>query len=156
MESFFDLDYGASTIFLICTQLCKNKKFGLIPFDLFFRIIIKKNRDKLQLALGEDFPLDENHEKIIQRLACFAKIRNKIEVGNSDLLDLFKNHNKYYIENNTIKELDNNKKSYIISNNINIKESTEKGTDKKIQLNKELNRENKNQETKNIHKPKKK
>ena len=156
LESFFDLDYGASTIFLICTQLCKNKKFGLIPFDLFFRIIIKKNRDKLQLALGEDFPLDENHEKIIQRLACFAKIRNKIEVGNSDLLDLFKNHNKYYIENNTIKELDNNKKSYIISNNINIKESTEKGTDKKIQLNKELNRENKNQETKNIHKPKKK
>ena len=49
----------------------------------------KKNRGKLQKILGEDFPLDENHDKIIQKLACFTKIRNKIEITIIDLLNLF-------------------------------------------------------------------
>ena len=147
LKSFFELNYGATTIFLICSKLCEEEMFGQIPFDLFFIIIIKKNRSRLQKILGEDFPLDENHDKIIQRLACFTKIRNKIEIRTIDLLNLFKKQDEENMKKNAITKIDNNNESFQINQNIN------KLSDKEIE---ELKKENKSPEIKNIHGQKKK
>ena len=147
LKSFFELNYGATTIFLICSKLCEEEIFGQIPFDLFFIIIIKKNRSRLQKILGEDFPLDENHDKIIQRLACFTKIRNKIEIRTIDLLNLFKKQDEENMKKNAITKIDNNNESFQINQNIN------KLSDKEIE---ELKKESKSPEIKNIHGQKKK
>lgn len=147
LKSFLELNYGASTIFLICSKLCEEEIFDQIPFDLFFIIIIKKNRGKLQKILGEDFPLDENHDKMLTRLACFTKIRNKIEIRTIDLLNLFKKQDEDNMKKNTITKIDNNNESFQINQNIN------QLSDKEIE---ELKNESLNPEIKNNHGQKKK
>ena len=113
-KSFYELDYGASTIFSICNELCNNGTY--IPMDLFFAIIIKKNRYLLKEILKTEFPIEKSHEKLIQRLACFTKVKNKIEVSKNDILNLFKNQ--------TEDEFKLNKS--LISNNNNLKEANDK------------------------------
>ena len=139
-KSFFELDYGASTIFLICTKLCNEGAY--IPFDLFFSIIIKKNIIKLQEILKTDFPIEKNHEKLIQRLACFTKIKNKIEVKKNDILDLFRAQKGDEIKSN---------ESIIINNNnlvkVNYREKEENINNSQI-INKESDNTNKHNEKK--------
>ena len=61
-KSFYELEYGASSIFSICNELCNKGTY--IPMDLFFAIIIKKNRCILQEILKTAFPIEKSHEKL--------------------------------------------------------------------------------------------
>ena len=123
LKSFFELNYGATTIFLICNKLCEEEMFGQIPFDLFFIIIIKKNRSRLQKILGE--LKKENKSPEIKNIHGQKKKNKKTK--NAEL-----NISKINVEETAIEDKKDNKISEQSKNaiNLNLKEESLKEENK--------------------------